>query len=83
MPRNPARPGQEAIAPQRRRGAWFKAALLFGGCFLAGWLGGKAGHYFQLAADDFRPAPPPHMYVSGPTYLDADGSLPSVREHGT
>jgi hypothetical protein len=58
-------------------------ALLVGGCFLAGWLGGKAGHYFQFAPDDFRPAPSPHMYVSGPTYLEADVPLAPAREHGT
>jgi len=82
MPKKPARPGRDEKAPPQRRGGWFKVALLLGGCCLAGWLGGKAGRYFQLAADDFRPAPPPHMYVSGPTHLDAGGPPSAVGEHG-
>lgn len=55
--------------------AWVKAALLVGGCLLAAWLGSRAGRYFQFAPQDFRPPPPPHTYVSGPTYRDAGTSL--------
>jgi len=83
MPETADRPDAAAVKRARTRHAWLKAALLLGGCFLAGWLGGRAGRYFQFAADDFRPAPPPHMYVSGRTYLEADVPLAPARDRGT
>jgi len=70
-------------AAARRRRGWLRAALVLGGGCLAGWLGGQAGRYLQFAAADFRPAPPPHTYVSGPTYLEADVPLPPARGQGT
>lgn len=41
------------------------------GCLAAGWLGGRAGRYLQLADGDLRPAPSPHIHISGPNYLEA------------
>lgn len=47
------------------------ALLSLIGCALAAWLGEQAGRYFQLTGQDFRPAPAPHLHVSGPTYFEA------------
>jgi hypothetical protein len=53
--------------------------LTLAGCLAAGWLGGQAGRYLQLLPGDLRPAPSPHIHISGPTYLDADHGAPGRR----